>query len=50
MAMLIEGEGAPQGKGPEKVIDGVFMGVSEDLEGYRGPYSSEVERSSAGEG
>ena len=43
------GEGAPQGKSPGKVINGLFMGVSEDLEVDRGPYFPQVERSARGE-
>lgn len=46
---VIEGEGDPQGKPSEKVINGVFMRVSEDLKEHRGLYLGKVEQSPGGE-
>ena len=46
---VIEGKGDAQVKPLEKVINGLFMRVTEDLKEYRGPYLSLVDVSPAGE-
>jgi len=46
---MSKGERDPQEKRSEKVINGLFMGISEDLKGYRGAYLGEVSLSPAGE-
>jgi len=46
---VIEGEGDPQGKPSEKVINGHFMRVSEDFKEYGARYLGEVSLSPAGE-
>lgn len=49
LGRLIEDKGDPQGKPSEKVINGVFIGLSEDLKEYRGLYLGEVARSAGPE-